>query len=347
VDTGSTDNTVSIAQELGARTFSFPFSGDLAEARNFSIDKACNNWVLIIDADERIASEDYEKIESLIEKDDVDGYRVIIRNYAYDSSIEGWVPNDNKYPDYAHLPGFFAFNLVRLFRKDSGIRYKGVVHETNEETLRKKNIVQSPVVIHHLGRLDKGEIAKKDQLYIELGHRKIQADPENPRVYYELAKQYSAIGQWQTAFELLSQAMSYSKDDPDILFEYALALQKLEKIKQSIEIYKRLLNLRPDHFGALVNLGVALKEVGHLDDAEYFLNMASSIRPFHPAPPLQLGIIMLKRGMYPKAVDLLRSAFEMNPHDPSPLPHLAECCIQMGHIEDARQILNLMKTFPA
>jgi len=94
VDTGSTDNTILTAKGLGANIFPFPFSGDLAEARNFSIEKARNDWVLIVDADERVAKEDYNVIRSLIETDDVDGYRIIVRNYTYESSVEGWLPND-------------------------------------------------------------------------------------------------------------------------------------------------------------------------------------------------------------------------------------------------------------
>jgi len=217
VDTGSTDKTISIAKKFRAKTFSFSFSGDLAEARNFSIEKATNDWIFIIDADERIATQDYGLIKSIIERDDVDGYRIIVRNYTYDPSVDGWLPNDNKYLEYANLPGFFIFNLVRLFRKSSLIRYKGFVHETNEESLDGKNIIQSLVVIHHLGRIDRDTTTQKDMLYLELGHRKLKDDPKNPRAYYELAKQYMAFEQWEAALDLLRQAISYSNDDVDIL----------------------------------------------------------------------------------------------------------------------------------
>ncbi|RLG34104.1 hypothetical protein DRN98_02990 [Methanosarcinales archaeon] len=346
VDTGSTDNTVSIAKKLGANTSSFPFAGDLAEARNFSIEKAHNDWILLIDADERIAKEDYDVIKSIIETDDVDGYRIIVRNYTYDSSVEGWLPNDNKYPEYAHFPGFFLFNLVRLFRKSSRIRYEGFVHETNEKSLKGKKIIQSSVAIHHLGRIDKGTTARKDQLYLELGYRKIKADPSNPRAYYELAKQCMAFEQWEEALDLLRQAISYSMNDVDILFQYAVALQKLEKPTESIKIYQRILEISPDHFGSLVNMGVALRDLGRFEESQYFLSAALKLRPFHPLPLLHLGILMSKKGNHHKAISLLYSAFEKNPHNPSPLPHLAECYAQLGKLNEAKEIIGLIKNFP-
>ncbi|MBW1731456.1 MAG: tetratricopeptide repeat protein [Deltaproteobacteria bacterium] len=345
VDTGSTDTTAHIAKRMGTDVFQVPFSGDLAEARNYSLKKAVNDWVLVIDADERIGKEDYDVIKSLIETDDVDGYRIIVRNYTYDSSVEGWLPNDNKYPEYAHLPGFFPFNLVRLFRKSSRIRYEGFVHETNEKSLKGRKIIQSSVAIHHLGRIDKGITAKKDQLYLELGYRKIKADPKNPRAYYELAKQYMAFEQWEEALGLLRQAISYSMNDVDILFEYAIALQRLEKPSESIKIYQRVLEISPDHFGALVNMGVALRDLGRFDESEYFLNMALNLKPFHPLPLLHLGILMSKKGDHHKAISLLYSAFEKNPHDPTPLPELARCCVYSGRLDEAKSILKLMEAF--
>ena len=346
VDTGSTDSTTHIAKRMGADVFQVSFTGDLAEARNYSLKKAVNDWVLVIDADERIGKEDYDVITSLIETDDVDGYRIIVRNYTYDSSVEGWLPNDNKYPEYAHLPGFFPFNLVRLFRKSSRIRYEGFVHETNEKSLKGRKIIQSSVAIHHLGRIDKGTTARKDQLYLELGYRKIKADPSNPRAYYELAKQCMAFEQWEEALDLLRQAISYSMNDVDILFQYAVALQKLEKPTESIKIYQRILEISPDHFGSLVNMGVALRDLGRFEESQYFLSAALKLRPFHPLPLLHLGILMSKKGNHHKAISLLYSAFEKNPHNPSPLPHLAECYAQLGKLNEAKEIIGLIKNFP-
>src|SRR5262245_1489579 len=55
VDTGSRDRTCDIARRYGARLFDLPWTGDFAAARNHALDRASGDWILYIDADERLA----------------------------------------------------------------------------------------------------------------------------------------------------------------------------------------------------------------------------------------------------------------------------------------------------
>ncbi len=68
VDTGSTDRTKDIAEFFGARVYDFDWSGDFAEARNFSLSKAKGDWILIMDADEMISLQDYKRFRKLTAK---------------------------------------------------------------------------------------------------------------------------------------------------------------------------------------------------------------------------------------------------------------------------------------
>jgi glycosyltransferase involved in cell wall biosynthesis len=56
VDTGSTDNTIEIAKKYTDKIFYYKWDNDFSKARNYSISKAKNNWVFIIDGDEYISS---------------------------------------------------------------------------------------------------------------------------------------------------------------------------------------------------------------------------------------------------------------------------------------------------
>src|SRR3990167_5570041 len=49
VDTGSTDETVAIAQSHGARVSYFPWCDDFSAARNAALDQATREWVLVLD----------------------------------------------------------------------------------------------------------------------------------------------------------------------------------------------------------------------------------------------------------------------------------------------------------
>ena len=54
VDTGSTDRTLKIAEEMGAKTSTYIWNDDFSAARNASIELATCSWILWLDADDRI-----------------------------------------------------------------------------------------------------------------------------------------------------------------------------------------------------------------------------------------------------------------------------------------------------
>jgi glycosyltransferase involved in cell wall biosynthesis len=54
VDTGSTDRTVAVAEQMGARVFHFPWVDNFAAARNESLRHATGEWIFWMDADDRL-----------------------------------------------------------------------------------------------------------------------------------------------------------------------------------------------------------------------------------------------------------------------------------------------------
>ena len=56
VDTGSTDNSLEVAHNYTEHVFRFDWICDFAAARNFSISKATNDWILVLDTDEYVTS---------------------------------------------------------------------------------------------------------------------------------------------------------------------------------------------------------------------------------------------------------------------------------------------------
>jgi len=58
IDTGSTDDTMKIAESAGAKVFEHPWENDFSKHRNQSVSYATGDWVFIIDADEELFLED-------------------------------------------------------------------------------------------------------------------------------------------------------------------------------------------------------------------------------------------------------------------------------------------------
>ena len=78
VDTGSHDNTRIIAEGYGARVVELRWQDDFAAARNAGLAEATGEWILVLDADERLQPIRPVAFQSLVQDEEVAGYRVQI-----------------------------------------------------------------------------------------------------------------------------------------------------------------------------------------------------------------------------------------------------------------------------
>ena len=114
VDCGSRDGTEFISRRSGARFFFEPWKG-YGPQKNSALDKCSHDWVLILDADERIPPETAAKIgELLAGGNGADGYSFRRKNLFHSK----WIRCTDWWPD----------EVTRLFKK-SGSRFEGLTHE--------------------------------------------------------------------------------------------------------------------------------------------------------------------------------------------------------------------------
>lgn len=117
VDSGSTDKTLAIASGYHnvriINTVDLPYG----TKRNIGIENAKGEWILWLDADERISNELKEEILNVVNSAaSSDAYRIKRKSYFINKFIKhcGW------YPDFT----------LRLFKRSSGIRFNELlVHE--------------------------------------------------------------------------------------------------------------------------------------------------------------------------------------------------------------------------
>jgi glycosyltransferase involved in cell wall biosynthesis len=83
VDSGSTDDTVDIAESLGAKVVQFQFNGVYPKKKNWSLDTLpfANDWVLIVDADEVVPPELAAEIKRRTEANEADGFYLNMKYY--------------------------------------------------------------------------------------------------------------------------------------------------------------------------------------------------------------------------------------------------------------------------
>ena len=114
VDDNSEDRTLEVDKKMGAKVFTRSLDNDFSTQRNFGLKKASRDWVLFVDADERVSEELKEEIQSKIKNNKVDGY--LIKRL---DSIWG---RELRYGETGNI------RLVRLAKKNSW-KWKRKVHE--------------------------------------------------------------------------------------------------------------------------------------------------------------------------------------------------------------------------
>ncbi len=116
VDSGSLDNTVDLAQRFPAKVMQMEWRG-YGATKNEALQHATGDWVLWLDADERVTPELAAEIKQRIREDDksVAGYTVARRAYF----LGKWIKHSGWYPS----------RVTRLFRRSSGKFSETKVHE--------------------------------------------------------------------------------------------------------------------------------------------------------------------------------------------------------------------------
>jgi tetratricopeptide (TPR) repeat protein len=172
VDTGSVDRTPEIAARMGARVVDVPWCEDFAYARNAGLAEASGEWVLYVDADERV--DVHGGLDDILADPEAVAARV-------------------KFRASSRVTPYWEY---RLFRNRPDIRFRGVIHETVLPDIRaivdrgEGKIVDTPLSFRHLGY--DGDLTAKHRRNLPLLRRAVADDPM--RVYLWHALGEAALG---------------------------------------------------------------------------------------------------------------------------------------------------------
>jgi glycosyltransferase involved in cell wall biosynthesis len=161
LDSGSTDATVAIAAQHGARVHAQPFAGYSAQ-KQAAIDLAHHAWVLLLDSDESLASDAEHLLKATLASPSHAGYQLWRREWLF----WRWQSANSRLNHY-----------VRLFDRRRA-RMSG--HEVHESVVVDGSIGVLDVVIEHYGERNiAGRTAKANQYsslqQADLAGRKVSA----------------------------------------------------------------------------------------------------------------------------------------------------------------------------
>ena len=228
VDTGSTDQTKEIARKYTDKIFDYTWCDDFAGARNYSLSKANNDWVLILDADEILLKFDKKIVSNFIQSNPKTVGR-IKRINPFQGEKE-----DNKY-----------IERVNRFFNRKYYCYEGVIHEqvvANDGS--QYSMVPVEIEVEHIGYLDEviGTTNKLER-NINLLQKSINNNPTDAYLHYQIGKSYYKKRDFQKAYESFAESISLCRNFrfeyvQDLIESYGYTLLKCEKYSEAMELKK-------------------------------------------------------------------------------------------------------------
>ncbi len=272
VDTGSDDRTVEIAKEFQVSLYHHEWKNDFSEARNYSISKVTGEWVLIIDADERLAHEDIPAIRSMKWQKDHD----VICCAVY-STLPGQAGGANFGKHYS----------PRMFRKSPDIYYDGIVH----------NVLQIPAAmavsemkIYHLGYdLDREKMKNKFERSINLLLNQVKEQPDNPFVQMNTAQMFLSRNFVDKAEPYAQECVRLMEENPGNnehlllmgLFQLAVIYLNKDDYERCEEYCLKAIKKKENYIDPILILGLCYYLVGELDNSKEQLEKYLEYRKEH------------------------------------------------------------------
>ncbi|MCQ2014195.1 TPR domain-containing glycosyltransferase [Clostridium butyricum] len=228
VDTGSNDRSKEIALKYTDKVFDFKWCNDFAKARNFSISKAINSWVLVLDGDEIVTNFNKTTMEKFCKENK---YKVgrIFRSNIYDDKF-----GTKKYNE----------RVNRLFNKDY-FKYDGIIHEqivsiygddyhTENINIYTEHIGYSKEVLNKTNKVERN---------IKLLKIALNDNPDDCYLYYQLGKAYFMAKDYRDAYTNFEKAIDMIEDCKyeyveDLIESYGYTIINLGLYNKGLDLYK-------------------------------------------------------------------------------------------------------------
>lgn len=202
VDTGSADDTVAIAEKMGARVLHFDWVNDFSAARNWAMEQVDGDVVIFMDADEwflpALAAKDRKTLEAQFAKPEL--MRLGVQRTNIDPDLDVIIAQDE---------------VFRILRGKGALRFESIIHEYPQPTGGRYDLKahQPKWNIQHTGySLEMG--AEKRQRNRALLQQAVQTLPDDRMkalYHYYLMRENSGLNDDRAALEHLQWLLDHPK----------------------------------------------------------------------------------------------------------------------------------------
>lgn len=225
VDTGSTDSTISIAQKYTDKIYHFDWIGDFSAARNYSLQCASYDWILVLDCDEYIIDLD------------VRGFDAMITHYP---QCVGMLSRKNHY-EMNDTDSVYTDDVERFFNRKL-FHYEAIIHEQvrafdGSDYQR----IALPLTVDHCGYNGTIEdLRKKAERNNELLLKMLEETPDDPYLYFQIGQSYNMLRDDEKACYYYGKGLEYDVDPNAeyvqmMVIGYGYALLHLERYDEALQ----------------------------------------------------------------------------------------------------------------
>lgn len=298
VDTGSKDKTKEIAKKYGANVYDFKWINDFSAARNFSFDKATNEWVFWLDSDDDITG--HEKLRGLTDMaDDKTAGFAFVYNYARD--------------EYGNI---VAIHWRERLLKKSQFKWVGQIHETAIQNTKNAVMKTEDVVVDHLATLEELQGSLQRNLDILL------KDQSDSRTLYYIGQTYRGMKEFKKAAEYYVKYIQVSGWEEEKMHAWHYlgeCMTKTGDFQEAIIANMEAIKLRPNwpdgYFGVANTYFHMADQLGGVDNWKYCIEW-------------------IKNGFTKKIPETIR-VIEPHTYTWIPLLQMAICKLSIGEVDEA------------
>jgi glycosyltransferase involved in cell wall biosynthesis len=314
VDTGSLDDSAHIAARHGARVIHNAWQDDFSRARNIGLDAAAGDWILYIDADERLSQTSRAAVERMLRGAQEVAFRLLLRPFE----------RSTPYLEY------------RIWRHDPRIRFRGVIHEKVTPAIAEvaeadgRPIGDCDLLLTHVGY--EGDQRHKHRRNMPLLLRDLEREPDNLFNRHHLARTLAGLDRADEAERVLADAIEVARGQPEaqagvLVFTDLVRLRHdrgddvtelLAEARRRYPANKQLwwveatVRLRHGRFGEALELldRLLAVDVGSLAAAD---GVSYDERIFGEVAHDARGLCLFRLGRYAEAAEAYARAAQANP----------------------------------
>jgi GT2 family glycosyltransferase/cytochrome c-type biogenesis protein CcmH/NrfG len=331
VDTGSTDATVEIAEDLlrdrEGRLEHFAWCDDFAAARNYACSLARAPWILMVDADEYLSPDQHPSVilETIRKTPPHIRNLLLIDLTLQDGQV------------------ILAHPVNRLFRNHPEIKWEGRIHESLSVIAQQQRMTQIRLI--HENSIKRMENARLHPDISQMYERGLVADakatPESSRPVFYLGNTLAEREDWAAARKAYERYLKMAGPDgwqEEVWQAYqniALCCNRLDDPKGCREALIQAVSVDPRRSETYLALGDCAMDAGNLEEARIWYQFATTLptpastifvdtHAYGLKPWWKLGSVLIQQQDYVSALLATEKAVQLAPQDPNVIERLRQ-----------------------